>query len=436
MKKIVYTFLCMLTGLSVLQAQQTPAAKQTKSILITNATAHIGDGKVIENSFIGFKDGKLTLVVDATISRIDMTQFDEVIEASGKHVYPGFIVVNSTLGLVEIDAVKASDDEREIGQMNPNIRSLIAYNTESKVIETMRPNGVLAGQIVPQGGTIAGTSSVVQFDAWNWEDAAIKTDDAIHINWPNSLSRGRWWMGEPNTIKKNEKYAENIETLKTYFAEAKAYNQGKGSERNLPLEAMKGVFDSSQKLFIHADGQREIVDAITFAEAMGIKDIIIVGGAEATPVANFLVEHNVPVVVTRPHSLPSMEDIDVKGPYKLAADLHAKGVKVTIDPAGDMERMSSRNLPFYAGTAAVYGIDKEEAISLITKNPAEILGIDDIMGTLESGKDATLFISEGDALDMRTNIISKAFIQGRDISLETHQTELYHRYNEKINGQP
>lgn len=426
------TLLGTLTGV----AQQTPAPKQSKSILIMNATAHLGNGNIIENSYIGLKDGKITLLVNATTARIDMKQFDEKIDASGKHVYPGFIVCNSTLGLVEIDAVRASDDEREMGEMNPHVRSLIAYNAESRVTETMRPNGVLVAQIVPRGGRITGTSSVVQFDAWNWEDAAVKVDDAIHMNWPSSISHGRWWMGEPNTIKNNEKYPEQIAELKKYFEEAKAYNADKSDNKNLPYEAMKGLFDGSKKLFVNVNGQKEIVDAVSFARKEGIAHMVIIGGEEALPVADFLKENNIPVIVSRTHSLPVKEDDDIKAPYKLAADLYNKGILVTIDPNGDMERMNSRNLPFYAGTCAAYGIPKEEAVSLITKNPAEILGISDFMGTLESGKDATLFISEGDALDMRTNNISKAFIQGREISLETHQTELYHRYNEKINGEP
>lgn len=434
MKKIIYSFMCLLFTTTLVIAQQTPAPKQTKSILLLNGTAHIGNGKVIPNSYVGFKDGKITLVVDATISRIDMSAYDITIDASGKHIYPGFIVCNSTLGLGEIDAVKASLDEDEMGELNPNIRSIIAYNTESKVIESMRPNGVLAGQITPRGGRISGTSSVVQFDAWNWEDAVVKEDDAIHLNWPSSISRGRPWRGEPNTIKPNDKYNGLVAELASYFAEAKAYNKSTATARNLPFEAMQGLFTGNQKLFIHANGQREIIDGINCVQQAGISNIVIVGGNEAISVADFLASHKIPVIVTRPHSLPALEDDNVKAPYQLAAQLHAKGVMVTIDPDGDMERMNSRNLPFYAGTCATYGMSKEAALQMITYNAAVILGVEDIMGTLEGGKDATLFISEGDALDMRTNSITKAFVQGRAISLETHQTELYHRYNTKVNG--
>lgn len=433
MKKIIsYISLCAFAVSSV-TAQQTPASKQTRSILITNATAHIGNGKVIENSLIGFKDGKLTLVADATTSKIDDNAYDVIVDANGKQVYPGFIACNSTLGLVEIDAVRATDDEDEIGGMIPNIRSLIAYNAESQIVESMRPNGVLLAQITPRGGRISGTSSIVQLDAWNWEDAAIKVDDAIHLNWPNSFTRGRWWMGEDPGMKPNKKYPEDIDDVISFIKEAKAYLNGDQKPRNLPYEALAGLFDGSQKLYIHVDGEKEITDAVNFSKKNNI-DIVIVGGRDAYKVADLLAVNKVPVLVGRPHSLPSGEDTNVKQPYKLAGLLDSKGVLVSIDPSGDMERMNTRNLPFYAGTFAAYGLDKEKAVSLLTVNAAKILGIDKFTGSLEVGKDATLFISEGDALDMRTNVISKAYIQGRDINLKSHHTELYERYNKKING--
>src|SRR5690606_29337085 len=174
-------------------AQQTPAPPQTTAITIAGAVAHLGNGEVIENSLIMFENGKLSFVGDAK-ARIART--GTVIDATGKHVYPGFIVACTSLGLVEVDAVRATNDQEEMGEMIPHIRSLVAYNAESKVVESMRPNGVLLGQISPKGGAISGTSSLVQFDAWNWEDAVIKEDDGIHLTWPNSFKQGRWWMGE------------------------------------------------------------------------------------------------------------------------------------------------------------------------------------------------------------------------------------------------
>lgn len=411
-------------------AQQTPGSKQTKPIAIVGATAHIGNGQVIENSVIVFENGKITSVNTTNTNTPGMT----VIDAKGKHVYPGFIAANSALGLVEVDAVRASDDQDEVGFMIPHVRSLIAYNTESKVVESMRPNGVLMAQVSPKGGRISGTSSIVQLDAWNWEDAAIKTDDAIHLNWPSAFSRGRWWLGEPAGLKPNKDYAEQINEVTAFINDSKAYLKGDKKPINLPFEAMQGLYNGKQKLFVHVNDEKGITDAIYFAKDNNIEQLVIVGGAEAHKVTDLLKQYNVPVLVNNPHSLPANDDQDYDMPYKLAKQMHDAGVLIGIQ-VGNAENFQSRNLPFYAGTCAAYGMDKEDALKLITSNNAKILGIDAFVGTLEVGKDATLFISEGDALDMRTNILTEAFIQGRQISLESHQTELWRRYSEKYKNQ-
>ncbi len=427
MKKIIYSLLFFFV-LGNVNAQQTPADKQSTAIAIEGATAHLGNGQVIENSLIMFANGKLTFVGSAMAK---IARQGIVINAKGKHVYPGFIAANASLGLVEIDAVRATDDQKEVGINNPHIRSLIAYNAESKVVESMRPNGVLMAQITPRGGTISGTSSIVQLDAWNWEDAALKVDDAIHMNWPGSFTSGRWWLGEDPALKADPKYTGKIDKIKSYFTDAKNYLASNSKTKHLPFEAMKGLFDGTQKLFIHVSGQREITDAITIAKNVGIKNIVIVHGDGAENIADLLVKNNIPVVLDRPHRNPNNEDDAYDYTYTLAKVLTDKGVLVSLGMEGQMERMNTRNLPFYAGTFAAHGLDKEVALSLLTGNTAKILGIDELVGTLEVGKDATLFISEGDALDMRTNILSKAYIQGRDISLESHQTKLWKRYSNK-----
>ncbi|RAJ13213.1 amidohydrolase family protein [Olleya aquimaris] len=427
MKKL-YILLLALCFANFSYAQQTPADKQSQAISIEGATAHLGNGEVIENALIMFENGKLTFVGSANAK---IARKGTVIDAKGKHVYPGFIAPNSTLGLVEVDAVRASDDDDEVGTMNPHVRSIIAYNTESKVVESMRPNGVLMAQITPRGGRISGTSSIVQLDAWNWEDAVIKQDDGIHLNWPRTYSRGRWWLGEPNVLKENKDYAKEVEELNHFFAQSKAYLASNKSPKNLPFEALQGLTEGSKKLFIHVDNEKGITDAINFANTQNIKNIVIVGGYEANNVSDLLKQHNIPVLLQRVHSRPNGDDHDYDLPYKLATQLVNSGVLVGLENAGDMERMNTRNLPFLAGTTVAYGLSKEQALSLITLNTAKILGIDNTVGSLEVGKDATLFISEGDALDMRTNKLSKAYIQGRDISLETHQTELYKRYSAK-----
>ena len=415
-----------------INAQQKPVAKQSKSVLITNAIAHLGNGKIIQNAVIGFKDGKLTLVADATLIKMDFSTYDINIEANGKHVYPGFIAPNSTLGLVEIDAVKSSNDDDEIGSFNPHIRSIIAYNTESKVTETVRPNGVLMAQITPRGGRISGTSSIVQLDAWNWKEALIKENDGVHLTFPSTFKRSGWWA-EPGNIEANKDYLKQVEEVKLFIGNSKAYLLETSKERNLTFEAMNGLFDSNKTLFIHADEEKQIIDAINLALSFGIKKIAIVGGFEAHKTADLLVQNNIGVLLRRVHDMPTNDDQDIDLPFKMARILTEKGVLVGLENSGDMERMNTRNLPFLAGTCATYGLDKEVALQLITSNTAKILGIDSICGTLETGKDATLFISKGDALDMRTNKLTQAFIQGREISLETHQTNLNKKYKEKYN---
>ena len=413
-------------------AQQTPASKQTEPISIEGATAHLGNGEVIENSLIMFKQGKIIFVGS---SNTKIGRIGRVINASGKHIYPGFIAANSTLGLVEVDAVKASSDVRETGIMNPHIRSIIAYNAESKVVESMRPNGVLMAQITPRGGTISGTSSVVQLDAWNWEDASIKNDDAIHIDWPSSFTSGRWWLGEDPALKPDKNYLKKTQEITSFFKDAKQYHSKDNLIKNLPFSSTKGLFVGSQKLFIHANGQREITDAITMAKDLEIENLVLVNGHEAEKVSALLVKHNIPVILERPHRNPESEDHAYDYTYTIAKTLTDLGVLVGIGMEGQMERMNTRNLPFYAGTFAAHGLNREDAVKLITSNPAKILGIDDAVGTLEVGKDATLFISEGDALDMRGNILTEAFIQGRNISLESHQTKLWKRYSDKYKSE-
>ena len=298
----------------------------------------------------------------------------------------------------------------------------------------MRPNGVLLGQITPRGGRISGTSSVVQFDAWNWEDATVKADDGIHLNWPSSFTRGRWWLGEDPALKLNDNYSEQVAEVTSFLNETKAYGDGDKKPVNLPYKATQGLFDGSKKLYIHVDDEKGITDAINFVKENKIQSMVIVGGAEAYKVADLLKQNSIPVLLQRVHSRPNAEDDDYDMPYKAAKLLVDKGVLVALENSGDMERMNARNLPFYAGTTVAHGLTKEQALQLITFNTAKILGIDNSYGTLEVGKSATLFISEGDALDMRTNQLSHAFIDGRSVSLETHQTELWQRYSNKYNS--
>ena len=409
-------------------SQQTPAKKQKESILLIGATTHVGNGEIIENSVIGFNEGKINYVGrDLSVNN----KYDKIVDMNGKHLYPGLIALNTTLGLVEIDAVRATNDINELGDMLPHIRSAIAYNAESKVIESMRPNGVLIAQIVPRGGSISGSSSVMQLDAWNWEDALVSVDEGIHLNWPYPYTRGRSWMGEDPSFKKNENYDKKIDEFNDFFNEAKSYIKN-SNPKNLAFEAMKNIFNGRKSVYLHAIEEIQIKDGVNFLINKGVKKIILVGGNEAVSQLNLLKANNIPVIISRPHRLPENEHQDPKSSFRLASKLINSGLLVSIDVSGGMERMNTRNLPFYAGTFAAYGVPKEKALEMITSSASKILGIDNRLGTIKSGKDATLFISEGDVLDMKTNIIIKAFIEGREISLESHQTKLWKRYSDKF----
>jgi len=426
MKYIKYIYSVLILCCTITFAQQTPADKQTEAITITGATVHVGDGTVIENGTVVLEDGKIQAVGNSNI-----TSKGKVIDATGKHIYPGFIAANTSLGLVEINAVNASNDQAEMGSMIPHVRSLIAYNAESKVVESMRPNGILTAQVKPNGGRFSGTSSIMQLDAWNWEDAAIKTDDGVHLNWPSSFSRGRWWLGEPRGLKPNNNYSKQVGDIANFVKESKAYLNGKRTTKNLPYDAMEGLFNGTQKLYVHVNDEKGITDAVSFAKANGI-NMVVVGGLQAHLVASMLKSNNVPVLINRTHTLPANEDQDYDLPYKNPKLLADAGVLVGIH--GHNSNFQTRNLPFYAGQVVGQGMSKEGALKLITSNIAKILGIDDQLGTIEVGKNATLFVSEGDALDMRGNQLTHAFIDGRAISLETHQTELWKRYSNKYKG--
>jgi len=394
----------------------------------------LGNGQVLPNSAIAFEAGKLTFVTDAATIRIDRSKFSKIFDATGKHVYPGFIATNSRLGLVEIEAVRATQDFAETGSLNPNARTLIAYNTDSDVQPTVRSNGVLLAQVVPGSGLIAGSSAVVQLDAWNWEDAAVRADDGIHLNWPNPVPQRRFGQAPPSAPEEQQidQYAKSIDELTRYFGEAKAYAQAANPENKNPrFEAMRGLFDKSQNLYIHTGNAKTMQEAVLFAESFGTRPVLV-GAADAWMITDFLREHQVPVVLGETQRLPSREDEDIDQPFKTAAALHKAGIAFVLTAS---DAWQQRNLPFQAGQAVGFGLPYEAAVQAITLSPAAILGIGGATGSLETGKDATLFISEGDALDMRTNQVTAAFIQGREISLDNKQKVLNRRFEEKYKRQ-
>ena len=408
-----------------------PAKPYMGRLFITGGTVHVGNGQVIENGTIEVDEGKIVRVG----AGIQPSGDEKTIDARGKQVYPGLILSVTDLGLREIGSgVRGSNDFDELGDLNPNIRSIVAYNTDSKIINTLKANGILLAGTTPEGGTISGSSTIVQLDAWNWEDAAYKMDNAIHVNLPSFMPRPsrlgggrRFGAQQPGDPVKAA--LAKIEELKTFFREAKAYAaEPVHKETNLKFEAVKGLYTGKQKLFVHGDQVRQMLVAIEFAKEFGF-DVTIVGGSESWQIAGLLEQNNISVILQQLHELPTTEDDDVDQPFKTPAVLQKAGVLFALND--NQEESRYRNLMFNAGTAVAYGLTREQALQAITLNAAKICGIDDRTGSLEAGKDANIVISGGDILDMRTTLIEHCFIQGREVSLDNKQTQLYHRYMTK-----
>lgn len=426
-KSIIYLLSCLAIG-TTLQAQESvyPAKKQDGPVYIMNGTVHVGNGQVLNNTSIEIKDGKITAIG----ANITPAAGSTVADAKGKHVYPGLILANSNLGLVEISTVRATADAVEIGEYNPSVRSIVAYNTDSKVINTLKAIGITHASIVPQGGTISGSSSIVQLDAWNWEDATYAGDNGIHLNLPSLYNRPNPYaafmgMREPqgDPVKRG---LDQIEEIKQFLRAAKAYAaEASHSATNLKFDAVQGLFSKKQKLFIHCDVVREILAAIDFKTEFGF-DIVLVGASESVQVADLLKQNGIPVILSQMHALPTLADDGVDLPYQTPALLQKAGVLFAINDEDGQHR--GKNLPFNAGTAVAYGLTKEQALSAITLNAAKILGIADKTGSLETGKDANVVISEGDILDMRSSHITLVMIGGRIVSLTDKHKQLYDRY--------
>lgn len=405
-----------------------PAPAQSKPLLLVGATIHTATGRVVENGLMGFENGRLTVIADA-IQTSEKAKY-EIVDVTGKHIYPGLIVPNTTLGLAEIEAVRATLDFRETGAINPHVRALIAYNTDSDLTPTVRSNGVLMAQVTPRGGLVSGQSAIVQLDAWNWEDAAYKADDGIHLNWPSGFYRTGWWA-EPGGVEQNKAHDKNVAELNQLFDDALAYKGQKEAVKNLKLAAMKGLFDGSKTLFVHTNAAKDIMEAVRFAKGKQVRKIVIVGGAQSYQIADFLKDNKVAVIINRMHRLPDSDDEDVDLPYKLPSLLQKAGVLFCIDMEGNQEASEARNLPFQAGTAAAFGLDKEEALAAVSLNTAKVLGIDARVGSLEAGKDATFVVCDGDLLDVRTNNVVQAYIQGRQIDLNNKQKALFKKFSDK-----
>lgn len=407
------------------------AQNKTGLVALMNGVAHIGNGKVVEGSLIVIEKNKIKEVLDVRNIRINRTAYDTIIDISGKHVYPGLINCNNVLGLHDAEAVRATRDFAEVGAVNPHIRALIAYNTDNLIVPTIKTNGVLYTQATPRGGLISGQSSLMALEGWNWEDAVMKADDGVHVNFPR-LQTLRFSEEEGAIRAANKKYDEELAVLEKFFADARAYcATEKPSEKNLRMESMRKVFEGRANLYLHADKVKDMLSAIGFAKKFSIQKPVIVGGKESYRITAELKKNKIPVMLNRILDLPDNADDDVDIVYRAPYLLQKDSVLFCIQLEGDMEAMQSRNLAFNAGAAVTYGLSREEALASVSYNAARIIGVDSEVGTLEAGKLASFVVSTGDLLDMRTNNIIMAFIGGKPVTLFNKQTELYLRYKNK-----
>ena len=413
--------------------------EKNQRYILSGGTAHIGNGEIIENSILIIENGKIVAIGPSDLVIVNKER-GKTYDITGKHIYPSFILPNTTLGLAEIDAVRATRDERETGDLNPNVRTQIAYNTESIVTSTVRTNGILIAQVVPRGSLISGTSSIMKLVGRDWDEATYLKDDGIHIYWPESHDYQYHGHSHNFTASDNHDHEDeldevlnSISLIQNLFLEAQKYTEIKTKEVDLRLQSMQGLFTGEQTLFIHVNGANGIKESVMFAKKNNVKKIVLVGASESWRVTDFISFNDIPVVLGRIHRLPNYPEDDVHQPYKTPKILKDANILFCLDYSGDMPRMGSRNLPFVAGTTVAFGLNKEEALQLITFNAAKILGIDEKTGTLETGKDANLFVSTGDALDMMGHNIELLFLMGKELSLENHQTKLYDKFLKKFN---
>lgn len=398
---------------------------QDHRIALVGATIHVGNGEVLEQASIVFENGKITAVG----TDISTSTAQEVIDVKGKHIYPGLIDAATTLGLEEIEAVRATSDSREVGEINPSIRSIISYNTDSRVIPTILSNGIVLSHIIPTNQAVGGQSSVVQMNAWNYEDASYAQDIALNIYWPRKpiIRNDR---DKEKLDENNARYQAQLEKIKSLFDAAKTYcNTKNNAEKNLNLEAICEVLNGKKKLIVYTNGAKEMIDAGLWAKSLNLP-LTICGGAESYKILSFLKENNISIILGKTHELPRRDDEDIDIAYKLPFILKSEAIPFCISMY-DNAYWNHRNLPFQAGTAAAYGLTKEEALRSITLDAAKILGIDKKAGSLEVGKDANIIISEGDILDMSSSQIKYIFIQGRNIEVTNIQIQQYERYMEK-----
>jgi len=417
-----------------------PAAARAQSLLLKNATVHPVSGPVLSPGDVLIENGKVS-----QIGHLDV-KADQVVDLTGQHLYPGLLALNTSLGLVEIEEVRATRDMEETGQFVPEVQSWVAVNPDSELLPVARANGVAFFEPTPEGSMVAGQSALMVMDGWTTEEMVFKKPAALHIYWPSmdigtggrrGGFRRRGASGSPEErVKERER---KVKELADFFDDARAYAQARGAAQtngapdpglNPSWEAMLPYVRGQQPIIIHADELRQIKSALQWAETNNYK-IIIAGGYDAWKVADLLAKKNVPVIYDAMYRLPSSEVESYDIHFKAPELLRQAGVKVAFSLQGDVAAAAlTKNLPYVASQAVAYGLPADEALKAITLYPAQILGVDNRLGAIEQGKDGTVFACTGDILDLRANV-THLWVAGHEVSLENRHTRLYEKYRNR-----
>lgn len=393
--------------------------------LIEHADVYPVSRAVLPDTAVLIDAGKIKAIgADALAQAGSATRID----ATGLRLYPGLISANSSLGLIEISAVRATIDTAEVGAVNPNALAQIALHADSDLIPVARAGGVLTALSVPRGDLIAGQSTLINLSGWNYEEMTLKPSVAMHIYWPST--RMPDWLPKPAIEQARTAATENLRILTASFDEAIAYRAKAGTPeatQDLRLKALLPVLNGELPVFIHVDELTQIRGALAFAAKYKLK-LTLVGATDAWRVADELKAANVCVILGSPFNLPLRRSEGYDVIYAAAGKLNAAGVKIAIaTDASGMDSSLEKNLAYVAAQAAAFGLPPEQALRSITLSAAEILGVSDRLGSIDVGKDANLILVRGDVLEI-TSPIKRIFIAGVDTPLDSRHTRLCERY--------
>lgn len=427
--KQIISFCCITLMLAIGARAQIPEKAEFGKFAITGATIHTVTDGVIEDGTI-LIDGKQIAWI-GTDAEAEITSEYEQIDASGKHVYPGFMDSGTLLGLVEVEAVAVTNDQAELGEFNPHVQAFTAINPSSVSIPVTRVNGVTHVISLPVSGRIPGKATLIDLYGYTPDSMAVTENAALHLNWPSAYQSPYDDRPEDEVQKA---YKKNVKELTEYWEQAEFYDKMMTAFENDPknktqpdvdrkMEAMREVVSGEVPVIVSVERKQDILNALEWIGEHEEAEFILAGVQEGWRVAGEIAEAGVPCLVSTLYT-PVRDSDNYQRPYQNPGKLHEAGVKVAI-ATGSAENV--RNAPYHAGFAATYGLGKEEALKAITVNPAEIFGVEDRLGSLEEGKQANLFIADGDPFEPMTHI-EQVFIGGNKIPMESRHTKLYDEF--------